>query len=185
MLIDEIMYGTTHENECRPAATIQRLDEGKRAALVAHFLALPMKDRHLRFGTPFGTTAIASYVDRINFAHDAVFGVHDDRLALVGAAHVAFVDDLAEIALSVLPAHRRRGVGSALFRRALAHARGRSVPRLFMHFLSGNAPIMRIARRFGMDIVARAGDASLELQPKFVPNAFGARATQETKSALG
>jgi hypothetical protein len=36
-----------------------------------------------------------------------------------------------------------------------------------MHFLSGNAPIMRIAQRFGMDIVAGGGnaDAHLELQP--------------------
>jgi GNAT superfamily N-acetyltransferase len=147
--------------------TIQRLGEGMRAALVAHFLALPMRDRYLRFATPFAATAVASYVDRINFARDAVFGVHDDQLALVGAAHVAFEDDLAEVALSVLPAHRGQGVASALFRRAVAHARNRRIPKLFMHFLSGNTPITRIARRFGMEIVAGANDADayLDLQP--------------------
>jgi GNAT superfamily N-acetyltransferase/uncharacterized protein YjiS (DUF1127 family) len=101
--------------------TIQRLSEGNRLMLVVHFLALSMRDRYLRFGSPFGATAIASYVDRIDFDHDAVFGAHDDQLALVGAAHIAFEQDLAEIALSVLPAHRRRGVASALFTRAVAH----------------------------------------------------------------
>ena len=187
MLGWEMRYETKHDTESDSAMTIQRLDEGKRAALVAHFLALPMADRHLRFGTPFGATAIASYVDRINFAHDAVFGVHDDRPTLVAAAHVAIVDDLAEIGLSVLPAHRGHGVGSALFRRAVALARNRRVPRLFMHFLSENAPILRIARKFGMDIVARAGDtdAYLTLLPKSISQAFGAHATQETKMGLG
>jgi RimJ/RimL family protein N-acetyltransferase len=88
---------------------------------------------------------------------------------------VAFEDDLAELGLSVLPAHRRRGVGGALFKRAMAYARNRCMPRLFMHFLSENAPIMRIARRFGMHIVARAGeaDAHLRLPPASLASIAG------------
>ena len=39
--------------------------------------------------------------ERDRAAHRAL--VHDDRFALVGVAHVAFGDDLAEFALSVLP----------------------------------------------------------------------------------
>ena len=78
-------------------------------------------------------------------------------------AHVAFGDDHAELGLSVLPAHRGRGVGSALFERAAAHARNRFVGRLFMHCLRENAPIMRIARRYGMDIVTDIGDADAHL----------------------
>jgi GNAT superfamily N-acetyltransferase len=146
---------------------VQRLNEGVRATLVEHFLALPMKDRNLRFGTALAPGGIAAYVDRIDFDRDAVFGVHDDRLSLVGVAHVALEDDLAELGLSVLPAHRRRGLGGALFERAMAYARNRCMPRLFMHFLSENAPIMRIARRFGMHIVARGveTDAHLKLLP--------------------
>lgn len=160
--------------------TVQRLHEGLRATLVAHFLALSTKDRHLRFGTPFGLTAIASYVDRIDFDRDAVFGVHDDHQVLIGAAHLAIADGLAELALSVLPEHRRQGIGAAMFRRAVAHARNRSVAGLFMHFLSGNVPIMRFARKFGMTIVPGAGDvdAYLKLQPDHFE-------TQETNLAIG
>jgi GNAT superfamily N-acetyltransferase len=146
---------------------VQRLNEGVRAALVAHFLALPMKNRCLRFATSLAPRVIAAYVNGINFGRDAVFGVHDDQSALVGVAHVAFEDDLAELGLSVLPAHRARGVGGALLNRAVAHVRDRRIPRLLMHCLSGNAPIMRIEQRFGMDIGAGAGeaDAHLKLPP--------------------
>jgi hypothetical protein len=146
---------------------IRRLKEGARGTLMTHFLALPLRDRYLRFGTWLAPQVIAAYVDGIDFTHDAVFGLHDERLALVGLAHLACKDDVAELGLSVLPAHRRRGVGGALFRRAVAHAHFRCMPRLLMHFLSKNAPIMSIARRFRMDIVTVAGEsrAHLELPP--------------------
>ena len=146
---------------------IRRLTEDKRATLLRHFLALPQRDRSQRFGMSLATTVIAAYVDRIDFASDAVFGVHDDQLALVGAAHVAIEGDRAELGLSVLPTHRRCGVGSALFDAAAAHASRRHIPTLFMHCRTGNAAIMRIAERFGMDIISGGGDAAahLKLQP--------------------
>jgi len=150
---------------------IAQLDDGMRASLVAHFLALPGKDLALRFGTPLPPRSIAAYVDRIDFGRDAVFGTHDDQRVLTGVAHVAFVDDFAEVGLSVLPAHRSRGLGRAMFERAMAHARNRSIPRLIMHFLWSNLPIMRIARRFRMHIVANAGEAraELDLPPRSFP----------------
>jgi GNAT superfamily N-acetyltransferase len=146
---------------------VQRMNGSMRATLLAHFFALPMKDRCLRFGTLLAPAVIATYVEGIDFDRDAVLGVHDDRLVLVGAGHLAIPADFAELALSVLPAHRGRGIGVALFKRAAAHARGLRVPRLVMHCRSGNAPIMRIARKFGMHIVARGvdADACLDLQP--------------------
>lgn len=142
---------------------IQRLDVRSRASLVAHFVALPAVDRRLRFGASLAPERIAAYVDEIDFDRDAVFAAHDDRLALAGVAHVAFTGEQAELGLSVLPAHRDNGVGSALFERATTHARNRLVYRLFMHCLAENAPIMRIARRFDMDVVTHSGDAEAHL----------------------
>jgi len=146
---------------------VQRLNHSARDALLAHFLALPTEDRRLRFGSSLSSDGVAAYVDKIDLDRDGVFAVHDDQLALAGVAHVAFGDDHAELGLSVLPAHRGHGVGSALFERASAHAQNRRVRRLFMHCLKENAPIMRIARRFGMDIVTDIGvaDAQLALPP--------------------
>ena len=152
---------------CTMTAEVQRLNEGARAKLTAHFLALPSDDRRLRFGGSLSDEAIAGYVGRIDFDRDAVFGVFADDLALVGVAHVAFTDDFAELGLSVLPQWRGRGAGSALFGRAAAHARNRSAANVFMHCLSENAAIMHIARKSGMTIVAAAGDvdAHLALSP--------------------
>jgi len=146
---------------------INRLSESARATLARHFLALPVQDRSLRFGMALAPAVISAYVDQINLDRDAVLGVHDERNALVGVAHVAIEDDHAEVALSVLPAHRRRGIGSALFRRAIAHARIRRMPRLLMHYLTANVPIMRMAQKFGLVIVESGSDtdAFLELQP--------------------
>jgi GNAT superfamily N-acetyltransferase len=142
---------------------VRRLNGAMRATLLAHLLELPMRDRSLRFGTALAPTVIAAYTDGIDFERDAVFVVHDARVVPVGTAHVAFEDDLAELAFSVLPTHRCRGIGSALFKHAVAHARSRRVPRLYMHCLAENAPVMRIARKFGMHIVVGAGDADAYL----------------------
>jgi len=142
---------------------VQRINENTRAALVAHFLALSNEDRRLRFGSTLSCESIAAYVEEIDFDSSAVFAAHDDSLALIGVAHVAFAEEFAELGLSVLPAHRGHGVGGALFHRAAVHVRNRSTPRLFMHCLQENVPIMRIARRFGMNIITDVGDADAHL----------------------
>ena len=142
---------------------VQRLTEGVRSALADHFLALTGDDRRLRFGAPISAERIGAYVAGIDFGRDAVFGVFDDELALVGVAHVAFLADSAELGISVLPGHRGRGAGRALFVRAAEHARNRFVARVFMHCLAENAAIMHIARTSGMEIVVEAGDADAHL----------------------
>ena len=74
-----------------------------------NLLALPMKYWCPRFGTSLRPKVIAAYVDRIDFGHGAVFGVHGHRRVLVGAVHVAFEGDLAELGLSA----SRRTVATA------------------------------------------------------------------------
>ena len=146
---------------------IQRITETSRPALTAHFLALPPEDVRLRFGTPRAPESIATYTEQIDFDRDAVFGVFDDELRLAGVAHLAFGDDMAELGVSVLPGHRGRGIGSALFGRAAEHARNRFVTRMFMHCLSENAAMMHIAKKSGMTICVDTGeaDAFLKLPP--------------------
>jgi GNAT superfamily N-acetyltransferase len=148
---------------------VECLNDDVRASLVAHFLALPLKDRLLRFGSAVAPTLIAAYVDGIDFERDLVFGVRDDRLAPVGVGHLAIEGDLAELALSVLPANRRRGIGSELFKRAVSEARARCIPSICMNCLSGNTPVMRIAQRFGMDLITSEGDAAAYLKLQSLP----------------
>ena len=155
---------------------IRELSRAERPALRSHFLALGSHDRRLRFGTPLGNHAVHAYIERIDFAHDAVFGITDDDLKLLGVAHLARAAGHAELGVSVLEGHRGRGIGSALLARAHLHARNWGVHALFMHCLTENDAMMRLARRQNMDIVAEAGeaDAWLKLPPADAASHFGA-----------
>ena len=157
------------------ASPIRELTRSERAAYERHLLALDGEDRRLRFGTPLGDSVVQAYVQRIDFDRDALFGVMSDDLALVAAAHLARGDDHAELGVSVLPAHRGRGYGSALLERAALRARNWRRPKLFMHCLKENETMMHLARKQGMDIVAEAGeaDAWLKLSQPDAASYFG------------
>lgn len=154
---------------------IRELWPAERSALVRHFLSLESNDRRLRFGTPLSDYSVQRYVECIDFEQDALFGVFDDDLTLLGVAHVARSPTNAELGVSVLEGFRGRGIGGALLARAHMRARNWSVGTLFMHCLTENAAMMRLARRQGMDIVAEAGeaDASLRLPPPDAGSHFG------------
>ncbi len=155
---------------------IRELSNLEQPALERHFLTLGSEDRRLRFGTGMNDFAVRSYVKRIDFENDALFGVVDDELHLIGAAHLGRGDGHAELGVSVLAGHRRRGIGGALLARAHMHARNWRVRALFMHCLTENAAMMHLARKQGMDIVTAAGeaDAWLKLPPADAASYMGA-----------
>jgi RimJ/RimL family protein N-acetyltransferase len=147
----------------RSPEQIQRLGGRDRSVVRAHFVALSAEDRRLRFGSALATATIVDYVAGIDFARDAVFGLYDAHGSLIGVAHVALGDEDAELGISILPGYRRRGAGSALFLRAVAHARECNVSRVYIHCLAENVAMMHIARRSGMKIVVALGDADAYL----------------------
>ena len=67
---------------------IRELSRLELPALDRHFLALPSEDRRLRFGAALNDASICTYVRAIDFKHDALFGVLDDELCIIGAAHL-------------------------------------------------------------------------------------------------
>lgn len=146
-----------------------------REALRRHFLALPPEDVRLRFGSSMSAEGIGAYVDKIDFDRDAVFGVFDENLQLIGVVHLALdpEHDNAELGVSVLPGYRGKGIGTTLFERAETHARNHYIKILFMHCLTENQPMMHIASKSGMRVVAASigeADAHLELLPPDAAN---------------
>jgi RimJ/RimL family protein N-acetyltransferase len=153
---------------------IKELGESERWLFTQHLLDLGADDRYLRFGNPLSNEAIEAYVDRIDFGADTIFGIFDDGLKLVAAGHFAPTREeapgpirSAEFGLSVASAARGAGMGTALFYRAASHARNLQIGTLFMHCLSQNRAMIRIARKAGMDIHQAQGeaDAYLSLPP--------------------
>lgn len=144
-----------------PVRELTALD---RPALERHLLALDTEDRRLRFGIAPSDAAISAYVERIDFDRDGLFGVFDEKLQLLGAAHLARAPGHAELGVSVRPAYRNQGVGAALLARAVLHARNWGLHALFMHCLRENAAMMHLARKQGMAIATEAGEADAWLE---------------------
>jgi len=151
---------------------IRSLGPGHRDRIAAHLLALEEHDRYLRFGYPANDEQIRRYVEHLDFDRDDIFGIYNRKLELLAMAHLAFVHEAetrscAEFGVSVLGKARGRGYGSRLFERAVMHARNEGVEMLFIHALTENTAMLKIARNAGATL-ERAGsetDAYLRLPP--------------------
>ncbi len=151
---------------------IRTLSVRHRQRVLRHLTALEPHDRYLRFGFPANDVQIQSYVDSLNFERDEIFGIYNRRLELLAMAHLAFTVEpglttCAEFGVSVLKAARGRGYGAHLFERAVMSARNAGVSRLFIHALSENTAMLKIATNAGAT-VERDGaesEAHLNLEP--------------------
>ena len=154
---------------------IRSLGPRHRGRITSHLLVLQESDRYFRFGYPATDAQISKYVDMLDFEHDEVFGIFSRRLELIAMAHLAHATvepqkghpTMSEFGVSVLPQARKRGFGKRLFEHAILHASNRGVDTLFIHALSENRAMLKIARSAGA-IVERDGSESqawLKLPP--------------------
>jgi GNAT superfamily N-acetyltransferase len=151
---------------------IRSLGPSHRPRIAKHLLALDEHDRYLRFGYAANDEQIGRYVDGLDFERDDIFGIYNRKLQLLAMAHLAFsnsptMQSCAEFGVSVLKKARGRRYGSRLFERAVMHARNEGVDMLFIHALSENTAMLKIARSAGA-VLERAGsetEAYLRLPP--------------------
>lgn len=133
---------------------IRTLGPSHARRLLDHLLALSPNDRYLRFGYPATDEQIGRYVEGLNFERDEIFGIYSRKLELLAMAHLAFSVDpqfnsCAEFGVSVSERARGRGYGGRLFDRAVMHARNEGVSLMFVHALSENTAMLKIARKAG------------------------------------
>lgn len=151
---------------------IRSIGPSHRERITDHLLALPPQDRYLRFGYAANDEQIRRYADGLDFERDEIFGIYNRKLELIAMAHLAFSTDpdlrsCAEFGVSVSQHTRGRGYGSRLFDRAVMHARNEGVDLLFIHALSENTAMIKIARKSGA-LIERDGsetEAYLRLLP--------------------
>lgn len=166
---------------------IRSLGTRQRDRVAAHLMSLAEGDRYLRFGYPATNDQIARYVDSMDFDRDEVFGIFNRHLELIAVAHLAHPSataatagtpprpPMSEFGVSVLPKARGRGFGRRLFEHAVLHARNRGVQTLFIHALSENVAMLKIARDAGAT-VERDGSESeawLRLPPDTLASHVG------------
>ena len=151
---------------------IRSLGVNHRERIAKHLLSLDPQDRYLRFGYLAQDDHIQRYVEKLDFERDEIFGIYNRKLELIAMAHLAHSADInhqacAEFGVSVLPAARGRGYGARLFERAAMHATNDGISLLFIHALSENTAMLKIARNAGAK-VERDGtesEAYLHLPP--------------------
>ena len=143
---------------------IRSLSSRHKPRIARHLRALPAQDRYLRFGYAATDEQIDRYVGGLKFKRDEIFGVFNRRLELVALAHLAYSVDpqwatCAEFGVSVSSHQRGKGFGAKLFGHAVMHARNHGVSLLFIHALSENVAMLKIARYAGA-AVQRDGSES-------------------------
>jgi RimJ/RimL family protein N-acetyltransferase len=168
---------------------IRSLAPRHRPRITEHLIGLSEVDRYLRFGYPATDAQITKYVDTLDFDRDEVFGIFNRRLDLIAMAHLANTpgasredqDRVAEFGVSVSNRVRGRGYGARLFEHAVMHARNRGVASLFIHALSENTAMLKIARNAGAS-VERDGSESeawLKLPPVTIATRVGEMVEQQ------
>lgn len=151
---------------------IRSLGPKHRERIATHLLALDANDRYLRFGYSASDEQIQRYADSLDFERDEIFGIYNRKLELIAMAHLALIKTeqasrCAEFGVSVLAKARGRGYGSRLFERAVIHARNEGVDLLFIHALSENTAMLKIARNAGatLERIGAETEAFLRLPP--------------------
>lgn len=155
------------------AVPVRELHAGHRAEILSHLLQLGEEDRRLRFGTQTPDEVIQHYVEHLDFNKDAIFGIFDAELKLIGMAHLAYLPEIknqaraAEFGVSVLPEGRAQGLGTALLQRSAMHSRNSNIQTLYVHCLANNKAMMHLAQKAGMRVEYAYGDADayLKLSP--------------------
>ena len=102
-------------------------------------------------------------------------------LELIAMAHLAFSEHpehkhCAEFGVSVLKHARGRGFGNRLFERAVMHARNAGVNMVFIHALSENTAMLKIARNAGATVHRDGSESEAYLQ--IPPANFDTRMTE-------
>jgi GNAT superfamily N-acetyltransferase len=148
---------------------VRALSVRHRRLIKGHLQALSAQDRYLRFGYMASDEQVASYVANLNFERDEIYGIFNRRLQLIAMAHLALEADpkttsCAEFGVSVSSDARGKGLGTLLFKRAMLHARAEGVDLMFIHALSENEPMLKIARKAGAVVENHGGEVEAHIR---------------------
>ena len=166
---------------------IRSIGPNHRQRIAAHLLALEPNDRYLRFGYMASDEQVQRYVDKLDFERDEIFGIYNRKLELIATAHLAYstnpqLKTCAEFGVSVRSSARGRGYGTRLFDRAVIHARNDGVDMMFIHALSENTAMLKIARNGGATVERDGSDSEAYL--KLPPADLDSRVTEMVEEKI-
>jgi GNAT superfamily N-acetyltransferase len=149
---------------------IRCLGQGDRGALAAHLISLPPRDRRTRFGGNSGDEAIRRHCDDLDLEETICFAAFDEAGDMIGAA-LGFTygagaghhHQVAEIAVSVAPDHRRRGLGADLVACVCGTVVARGAIAAVFEFDPSNVAIRGLIRHLGGRVAPLADSCTIPL----------------------
>lgn len=137
---------------------LRRLWARDAPAVLAHYRRLDPTSRRRRFFAALDDTALAERAALVGSPELPMVGGFDGaEVRALGELSLAG-DGTAEMALSVEPAWRGQGVGTAIVRRLIEKASNRGVRRVVARCLDENRAMQQLARRVGAAIRNDAGE---------------------------
>ena len=166
---------------------IRSLGANHRSRIARHLLSLGPHDRYLRFGYCAQDEQIERYVQGLDFERDEIFGIYNRKLVLIAMAHLAYApsesfDSCAEFGVSVLASARGRGYGARLFDRAAMYAANDGISLMFIHALSENEAMLKIARNAGARVEREGSESEAFLQ--LPPSSLDTRMTEMVEQTV-
>ena len=144
--------------------SLVRLFDTSAVDIATHITALGPDDLYMRFGYNIAPDRVAKYVNaslttvNTRTRADFWFGIKQDD-QLVATLHVAIVDDVAEFAFTTAETHRGKKLGQLLFARGYQLVTEYSITRSYMVWLTQNAAIRHIAKKFGLAVMTQGTES--------------------------
>ncbi len=138
-----------------PTLVLRPLGQSDACHILRHFRDFDAADRYSRFFSSKSDAGLQNFVESFDWDRMLAIGAFDgDRL--VGVAELGWEQDdegsLAELAFSVSPEWRHRGIGTWVTRHLCALACEVGVRRIYAIWIGENTPAYRIMRSLGARI---------------------------------
>lgn len=178
------MTAVLASNAITGRGTIRTLTAREMPLLREHLLRLDSNSRRDRFNGAIDERFIESYAERCLADGTVVIAyVEDEQVVAAAELHQpdASPDGMPEIAFSVEPHVRRKGLGSILFRRLIAEAEGRGYERLRITTGYSNEAMRALAQKFGARLTFRQGETTgtIDVKPLTLPVVEGRSVPRE------
>lgn len=134
--------------------------ETDRDVLAAGLEELSAESRHSRFGQAVAKLSQSEldYLSSVDQRDHVAWGaIIDGEVAGVGRYIVAAPGDCAEVAVTVIDAHQRRGVGTVLSRALVAVARHDGVRELYFEAQADNTAVIHVMEALGLALFTADG----------------------------
>jgi GNAT superfamily N-acetyltransferase len=139
------------------------LAEHERAEIAAHFLRLPPRDRHLRFGSGLSDHAIKNFVNSLNLSYLTGYFLGGQLAAVSFIAPEA--PGKVEFAISVDEKFRGVGIARRLLEYSIETLSSGARPGIVVRHASENAPIARLCSKFDASRMHEGPDVVATLDP--------------------